>query len=137
MSFYTEGFIRTWDTLGLTKIAQNPGVLARIGRFLNIGKKVGPSTNVSPRISALTDRARAAEGLLKNRKVEVPRSMADFASEAAPVAAKKIIEAKPWTFGRKLKWGLGLGGAGALGYGAYNEGENPENTPQETYEGYY
>lgn len=55
---------------------------------------------------------------------------------------KTMPQAKPWTLGRKLKWGAGLTGAGLLGYHLLGDKPQTPEAPQQEYsdpyqQGYY
>jgi hypothetical protein len=64
--------------------------------------------------------------------------------ESIKTTGKTMPGAKPWTLGRKLKWGVGLGGAGLASYHLLGDQEQPAPPqPQQQYsdpyaqQGYY
>jgi len=97
-----------------------------------------PAQQVAAPAATTTSSRGGALGEALEATTQNPFSRGGAMGEALNVTSKvrgqTMPGAKPWTLGRKLKWGLGLGGAGLAGYHLLGDKPQPGAAgPQQQY----
>ncbi len=148
----TRSVAPTAPTMTGAPAGQKPGMLQRAKDYF--GRGSGPATTPTPgKVTNMSaqgagpkppsaNAAGQAENAFAGRPAPAAPGAKDYAALEQgmlnPGATGATPGAKPWTLGRKLKWGAGLGLGGAASYHLLGEqGPQAQQQPQQQYSNPY